>query len=125
MFVLAVLTVSRNPKKLINVIFVAENGLSFIETSALDASNVESAFQNILTGMFNSFFRASFSVSKFNFLQKYTVSYRTRPWSQLTTQSNPAGANLLASNPVPTPQLMRRVGTAAELLDFLAVHNLL
>jgi len=28
----------------------AENGLSFIETSALDASNVESAFQTILTG---------------------------------------------------------------------------
>jgi len=32
--------------------FIAENGLSFIETSALDASNVEVAFQNILTGMF-------------------------------------------------------------------------
>lgn len=30
---------------------VADNGLSFIETSALDASNVEAAFQNILTGM--------------------------------------------------------------------------
>lgn len=29
---------------------VAQNGLTFIETSALDASNVESAFQNILTG---------------------------------------------------------------------------
>jgi alkyl sulfatase BDS1-like metallo-beta-lactamase superfamily hydrolase len=28
----------------------AENNLSFIETSALDASNVESAFQTILTG---------------------------------------------------------------------------
>jgi Ras-related protein Rab-11A len=28
-----------------------ENNLSFIETSALDASNVELAFQNILTGM--------------------------------------------------------------------------
>ncbi len=28
-----------------------ENHLSFIETSALDASNVELAFQNILTGM--------------------------------------------------------------------------
>lgn len=27
-----------------------ENNLSFIETSALDASNVELAFQNILTG---------------------------------------------------------------------------
>jgi Ras-related protein Rab-11A len=30
--------------------FAQENGLSFIETSALDASNVESAFQSILTG---------------------------------------------------------------------------
>ena len=29
---------------------LAQNGLTFIETSALDASNVESAFQNILTG---------------------------------------------------------------------------
>ena len=28
----------------------AENNLSFMETSALDASNVESAFQTILTG---------------------------------------------------------------------------
>lgn len=31
-----------------------ENHLSFIETSALDASNVELAFQNILTGMYSS-----------------------------------------------------------------------
>jgi Ras-related protein Rab-11A len=30
--------------------FSAENGLSFIETSALDGGNVEAAFQNILTG---------------------------------------------------------------------------
>ena len=30
---------------------LGENNLSFIETSALDASNVELAFQNILTGM--------------------------------------------------------------------------
>jgi hypothetical protein len=28
----------------------AENGLSFIETSALDATNVELSFQKILTG---------------------------------------------------------------------------
>lgn len=35
------------------IIILAENSLSFIETSALDASNVELAFQNILTGMFN------------------------------------------------------------------------
>jgi len=32
--------------------FATENGLSFIETSALDASNVESAFQNILTEIY-------------------------------------------------------------------------
>jgi Ras-related protein Rab-11A len=30
--------------------FAGDNNLSFIETSALDASNVELAFQNILTG---------------------------------------------------------------------------
>ncbi|WEW56369.1 Rab GTPase ypt31 [Emydomyces testavorans] len=32
--------------------FASDNNLSFIETSALDASNVELAFQNILTGMY-------------------------------------------------------------------------
>jgi len=32
--------------------FSEENGLSFIETSALDASNVESAFQTILTDIY-------------------------------------------------------------------------
>lgn len=31
--------------------FAADNGLMFIETSALDSSNVEQAFQKILTGM--------------------------------------------------------------------------
>ncbi|PQE09837.1 putative GTP-binding Drab11 protein [Rutstroemia sp. NJR-2017a BBW] len=33
--------------------FASENNLSFIETSALDASNVELAFQNILTALDN------------------------------------------------------------------------
>jgi len=32
--------------------FSTENGLSFIETSALDASNVEAAFQNILSDIY-------------------------------------------------------------------------
>lgn len=32
--------------------FAERNGLSFIETSALDSTNVETAFQNILTGVF-------------------------------------------------------------------------
>jgi Ras-related protein Rab-11A len=35
-----------------------ENNLSFIETSALDASNVELAFQNILTGIIDPFLEA-------------------------------------------------------------------
>lgn len=32
------------------IFFLERNGLSFIETSALDSTNVENAFQNILTG---------------------------------------------------------------------------
>ena len=35
--------------------FDEKNGLSFIETSALDSTNVEAAFQNILTGTFTLF----------------------------------------------------------------------
>lgn len=36
--------------------FAERNGLSFIETSALDSTNVETAFQNILTGNYLHFF---------------------------------------------------------------------
>ena len=36
-----------------------DNNLSFIETSALDASNVELAFQNILTGTIILYFFVS------------------------------------------------------------------
>lgn len=32
------------------LLFIERNGLSFIETSALDSTNVETAFHNILTG---------------------------------------------------------------------------
>lgn len=35
----------------IEFMVVAENGLSFIETSALDSTNVELSFQKILTGL--------------------------------------------------------------------------
>lgn len=33
--------------------FAEKHGLSFLETSALDSSNVELAFQTILTGDYN------------------------------------------------------------------------
>lgn len=36
--------------------FAEANNLSFIETSALDSTNVETAFENILTGMNNFLF---------------------------------------------------------------------
>lgn len=42
-----------------SLILAAENNLSFMETSALDASNVESAFQTILTGKYQSIVSAS------------------------------------------------------------------
>ena len=43
-----------------SVSFLEKNSLSFIETSALDSTNVEQAFQNILTGkFFILFFRES------------------------------------------------------------------
>uniref|UniRef100_A0A673B6Y9 Small monomeric GTPase n=1 Tax=Sphaeramia orbicularis TaxID=375764 RepID=A0A673B6Y9_9TELE len=32
--------------------FAEKNGLSFLETSALDSTNVETAFQTILTGVY-------------------------------------------------------------------------
>lgn len=36
----------------VHVCFTEKHGLSFLETSALDSSNVELAFQTILTGKF-------------------------------------------------------------------------
>lgn len=35
-------------------LFAERHGLSFIETSALDSTNVETAFQNILTGTYDA-----------------------------------------------------------------------
>jgi hypothetical protein len=34
----------------LTILQTADNGLSFIETSALDATNVDQSFQQILTG---------------------------------------------------------------------------
>ena len=39
--------------KLANTICTAENGMEFIETSALDSSNVEFAFRTVLTNIYH------------------------------------------------------------------------
>lgn len=57
--------------------FPGENNLSFIETSALDASNVELAFQNILTGTCVFCFRDLPA----DVTQKSTVSSQARHWT--------------------------------------------
>lgn len=63
--------------------FSAENGLSFIETSALDGGNVEAAFQNILTGENLNYpsliFKAKAGVFTTPFLQTSTASSQIRP----------------------------------------------
>lgn len=48
--------------------FAERNGLSFIETSALDSTNVETAFQNILTGKY----------LLLDFYSHYLISYRSK-----------------------------------------------
>lgn len=54
--------------------FASENNLSFIETSALDASNVELAFQNILTGAFRSIgTRRTYADKKCNHTEIYRI----------------------------------------------------
>ena len=61
----------------------AENGLSFIETSALDASNVELSFQNILTGI---------SPRKDGVLQFRNLPYRIVNRVRSTRRSNATGS---------------------------------
>lgn len=52
---------------------VGENNLSFIETSALDASNVELAFQNILTGKFTNSLLVALAGINFVFPEIYRI----------------------------------------------------
>lgn len=55
--------------------FAEKNGLSFIETSALDSTNVETAFQNILTGLsFFRFIQKSFCAIQCNLFDEFSIN---------------------------------------------------
>ena len=73
-------------------ICIGENHLSFIETSALDASNVELAFQNILTGTgpFHAHFLLA-TLTAHHLLQRSTESYRARSSIAGTEPKPPSG----------------------------------
>jgi hypothetical protein len=58
---------------------LGDNNLSFIETSALDASNVELAFQNILTGKMGDHSLVFTATKDY---QKSTVSFLARLWTK-------------------------------------------
>lgn len=56
-------------------LFAERHGLSFIETSALDSTNVETAFQNILTG----FYKPLISMMKYFSYILCQLFYRNLP----------------------------------------------
>lgn len=70
-------------------LLLGENHLSFIETSALDASNVELAFQNILTGALEPRRHASRSIilTVVAVLQKSIASFPARRLTVVTAPS--------------------------------------
>ncbi len=72
--------------------FAEKNQLSFIETSALDASNVELAFQNILTGIYHL-------MSKPN-LQQGGGAQAAQP----AAAAQPGGTSIKLENPPPNTQ---------------------
>lgn len=70
--------------------FAAENKLLFIETSALDATNVELAFQNILTEIYRLYadqtLQADFAQSKPS--QGQTINFTPQPDEEKKSGSN-------------------------------------
>jgi Ras-related protein Rab-11A len=70
--------------------FASENKLLFIETSALDATNVELAFQNILTEIYRLYadqtLQADFAQQKPN--QGQTINFTPQPDDGQSKKSN-------------------------------------
>jgi len=80
---------SPSPHRYLFLSLAAENDLLFIETSALDASNVESAFQTILAGASHTFIVRKISLTPF---QTSTGLSPVDPWSSRQNQSDPRPA---------------------------------
>lgn len=78
---------------------IGENNLSFIETSALDASNVELAFQNILTGKCD-FASMSALYQGFFWLTKNLFAEIFRIVSSKALESGDSSANQLGDRKV-------------------------
>ena len=116
--------------------FSSENGLMFIETSALDASNVELAFQKILTGATLSLNLSLFFspvISKLRscpvFSQKSTGLCRTRTSRTRQRPPHPAllppGATPLPSPPPPMIRSQPPVAPSAAKANRKKERNVL
>jgi hypothetical protein len=107
--------------------FASQNGLSFIETSALDASNVELAFQNELTGeyllvqparLYMSWLEAYCTWLRFcraNCTQRSTASCRRRPSTKASHRTPQVLANQFRSAQHLCQAIRRRASVAKSL----------
>lgn len=94
---------------------LGDNNLSFIETSALDASNVELAFQNILTGMgYHSAFASHWKTIETNMLQKSIESCRAKPSTKAREADPCQPVNAKSSRSAKSPPMGPRREAAAK-----------
>lgn len=95
---------------------LGDNNLSFIETSALDASNVELAFQNILTGMdyYTAFIRSVGRPVTLTCLQKSIASCQAKPSIRAKEADPCQPANARSSRSAKSPTMAPRREAAAK-----------
>jgi len=94
--------------------FASQNGLSFIETSALDASNVELAFQNELTGRSQIHSRRDQCERQLTAQQRSTASSRPRRWTRASRRKGQVRALQSPSLPLRRLGMLRRRVSAAK-----------
>ena len=82
--------------------FAEKHGLSFVETSALDSTNVDSAFENIITGIYRRASRRSIK----DFHTEEGLSGDSRPLTLLRA---------LSQSQAPEPEQSRRIRQWSQL----------